>query len=64
MSAPLTMTREMTVVFHDTHGDGYVAECLELPGCLSQGETEAEAMTNIQDAIRDCLFVRAMYDSL
>jgi predicted RNase H-like HicB family nuclease len=33
--------------------DGYwVAECPSLPGCLSQGKTKAEAMTNIREAIR------------
>ncbi len=26
-----------------------------LPGCWSEGETEAEALANIQDAIRDYL---------
>jgi predicted RNase H-like HicB family nuclease len=30
---------------------GYVAECIELPGCMSQGETEEEALENIVDAI-------------
>ncbi len=49
--------RDFTVVFHDCNGDGYVAECLEIPGCLAQGDTEAEAMLNIQDAIADCLSV-------
>ncbi len=57
MSETLAVTHDMTIVFHDTHGNGFVAECLELPGCLSQGETEAEAMANITDAIRDCLSV-------
>ncbi len=28
-----------------------------LPGCWSQGETEVEALTNIQDAIREYLKV-------
>lgn len=28
-----------------------------LPGCWSQGKTEAEALENIQDAIRDYLAV-------
>jgi predicted RNase H-like HicB family nuclease len=38
--------------------DGYVvAECLEIPGCLSQGKTREEALQNIQDAIRECLSV-------
>ncbi|UCH80618.1 MAG: type II toxin-antitoxin system HicB family antitoxin [Nitrospiraceae bacterium] len=33
--------------------DGYfVAECPSLPGCVSQGKTRAEAIDNIQDAIK------------
>lgn len=33
--------------------DGYwVAECLSLPGCVSQGATREEAVDNIRDAIR------------
>ena len=32
--------------------DGYwVAECLSLPGCISQGKTKAEARANIREAI-------------
>lgn len=37
----------------------YVAECPAIPGCVSQGKTEAEAEANIQDAIKQCLEVRA-----
>ena len=33
-------------------GEGFVAKCLELPGCLTEGKTETEALKNIQDAIR------------
>jgi predicted RNase H-like HicB family nuclease len=33
-------------------GEGFVARCIELPGCLTEGKTEAEALKNIQDAIR------------
>lgn len=29
----------------------YVAECMDLPGCVSQGKTETEAIKNIRDAI-------------
>ena len=36
----------------------YVAECPIIPGCLSQGETQAEALINIQEAIELCLEVR------
>jgi len=34
----------------EPHG-GYVARCLELPGALSEGETEEETLANIKDAI-------------
>jgi predicted RNase H-like HicB family nuclease len=30
---------------------GYVVRCLELPGALSQGETEDEALANVKEAI-------------
>ena len=33
--------------------DGYwVAECPSLPGCISQGKTKEEAISNISEAIR------------
>jgi len=39
--------------------DGFfVAECPQLPGCMSQGATEHEAVENMVDAIRACLEVR------
>ena len=48
---------ELTVITYPGE-DGYVvAECLEIPGCLSQGMTKEEALENIQDAIRECLSV-------
>lgn len=31
--------------------DAYLAEVPELPGCLSDGRTRAEAVTNLEDAI-------------
>jgi predicted RNase H-like HicB family nuclease len=32
--------------------DGYiVAECPTLPGCISQGQDEAEALRNVREAI-------------
>lgn len=36
-----------------------VAECPSIPGCVSQGETEAEALDNIREAIAGCLETRA-----
>jgi len=48
---------ELSVITYSGE-DGYiVAECLEIPGCLSQGKTKEEALKNIQDAIRECLSV-------
>jgi len=37
----------------------FVSECPAIPGCVSQGRTEEEAVKNIQDAIRECWEVRA-----
>ena len=36
-----------------------VAECPAIPGCISQGRSEEEAMQNIAEAIRGCLEARA-----
>lgn len=36
-----------------------VAECPSIPGCVSQGETESEALANIREAIAGCLAARA-----
>jgi len=36
-----------------------VAECPAIPGCVSQGKTEAEALANIREAIELCLEARA-----
>jgi len=33
----------------------YVAECIDLPGCLSEGKTVGEAIENISEAIIGCL---------
>ena len=35
-----------------------VAECPAIPGCVSQGRTEQEAMENIREAIEGCLEAR------
>ncbi|MFA5804832.1 MAG: type II toxin-antitoxin system HicB family antitoxin [Melioribacteraceae bacterium] len=45
-------------VFKDEDGM-YIVECPAIPGCVSQGKTEKEAERNIQEAIKECLEVRA-----
>jgi predicted RNase H-like HicB family nuclease len=37
----------------------YIAKCLDIPGCVSEGATRDEALANIHDAIRLCLSVIA-----
>ena len=36
-----------------------IAECPAIPGCVSQGRTEEEALANISEAIAACLEARA-----
>ena len=45
-------------IFQDENGM-FIAECPSIPGCVSQGRTEQEAEKNIQEAIKECLEVRA-----
>ena len=45
-------------IFRDEDGV-YIAECPSIPGCVSQGKTEDEAMANVRDAISECLSVRS-----
>ncbi len=42
------------VLVHESE-EGFSVSCPGLPGCWSQGQTEAEALENIQDAIREYL---------
>jgi predicted RNase H-like HicB family nuclease len=44
-------------IYQDEEG-WYVVECPVIPGCMSQGKTEAEALKNIKEAIQLCLEVR------
>jgi len=39
--------------------EGYSVSCPALPGCASQGDTEEEALANIQDSIAEWKSVRA-----
>jgi predicted RNase H-like HicB family nuclease len=51
MKLPVTLERDETGMI--------VAECPAIPGCVSQGRTEDEAIANIREAIVACLAVRA-----
>jgi len=44
----------------DRDEDGvWIAECPSIPGCVSQGQSNDEAVENVKDAIKLCLAVRA-----
>ena len=45
------------IAFQETE-EGFSVSVPGLPGCWSQGATEAEAVENIQDAIREYLAAR------
>jgi len=51
MKLPVILERDETGMI--------VAECPAIPGCVSQGQTEQEAIDNIREAIIGCLEVRA-----
>ncbi|MBP2657186.1 MAG: hypothetical protein H6Q69_218 [Firmicutes bacterium] len=39
-----------TIILQESPEGGYVASIKELPGCITQGETKAEALEMIEDA--------------
>ncbi len=43
--------------YYDPEYKGYVADVLDLPGCISQGKTLEEAKQNVKDAIAGYLEV-------
>lgn len=44
----------------DRDEDGvWIVECPAIPGCVSQGDTRAKALKNVEEAIKLCLEVRA-----
>ncbi len=44
----------LVVIERDEDGM-YIVECPSVPGCVSQGKTEEEAIENIKEAIKACL---------
>jgi predicted RNase H-like HicB family nuclease len=52
------MSRKFDVELTIGEDGWWVVECPSLPGCVSQGRTEEEALENIKEAIQACLEVR------
>jgi predicted RNase H-like HicB family nuclease len=54
LSQEVSMTHKVELIRSQ---EGYAVLCPDLPGCVSQGATEEEALANIRDAIKDYLEV-------
>lgn len=54
----VTHMKFVTTLERDEDGV-WIAECPSIPGCVSQGDTRDEALTNIREAIAACLEVRS-----
>jgi predicted RNase H-like HicB family nuclease len=48
---------KIKVIVHDAEEGGYWAEVPAIPGCATQGETNAELMKNVREAVEGCLSV-------
>ena len=46
---------DFKVLLEPDETGGYVVSCPPLPGCYTQGDTVAEALDNIKEAILLCL---------
>lgn len=46
------------VILYPGEDNFWVAECPSLPGCISQGETKEQAITNIKEAFE--LFIETL----
>jgi len=39
------------LVYQDEEGE-YIAECVDLPGCISDGKSKEDVLVNIKEAIK------------
>ncbi|MDY7011407.1 MAG: type II toxin-antitoxin system HicB family antitoxin [Planctomycetota bacterium] len=53
---------KLQVILEPSEEGGYTAYVPSLPGCISEGETEAEAMANIKEAA--LLYLEPVEDEL
>lgn len=44
-----------SVILREEQEGGYSAQCVELPGAISEGKTKKEALENIREAIQGYL---------
>ena len=56
-SALRTRALKVKVIIHEAEEGGYWAEVPALPGCVTEGDTRAELLANLREAIEGCLLV-------
>jgi antitoxin HicB len=56
------MRRPYRKVIRGDPEEGYLAEAPELPGCMTAGETESEALTNLHEAMMGWLMTALAHD--
>ncbi len=50
---------QFTITLNRDEDGVWIAECPSIPGCVSQGKTKDDALSNVREAIQACLEVRA-----
>lgn len=50
---------KLKVVIHEAEEGGYWVEVPSIPGCVTQGESFDELLSNIYEAVEGCLSVDA-----
>jgi len=58
------MKMKVNVIIHEAEEGGYWAEVPALPGCVTQGETMDELISNIHEAVEGCLSVEVEPSSI
>ncbi len=48
---------KLKVVVHEAEEGGYWAEVPSIPGCVTQGESFDELLSNIYEAVEGCLSI-------
>lgn len=47
--------KKFTIILREEPEGGYSAQCMELPGVISQGENRKEALLNVREALEGYL---------
>jgi len=46
------ISMDYKVLLYKDETGTFIAECVDLPGCISDGKTKQEAITNVKEAIQ------------